>query len=251
MFGGLVGAFYGLLPGYGGGSSEWLCYGLAANKHDKRKAGQLPEDEVDFGYGNIKGVIAPEGVNNAGKAGAMVPTLLFGIPGAKFAVILMALWTYVGYDLGEVIILSDTDFINMVALGFLIGTVVTGLLCYILATYLAYICYIPARYYMPFLLLTTWFAVVASNHYSSVLEDTVLLVMIGLLGCLMKKYKFSRPALLLAFVLSEKIEDSTATVLSLYSFDTLITRPIFLSIIGVTIILIIMGLRMKNRITYA
>ena len=73
--GACIGAFIGFLPGIGGAMGDWMAYGSTVASH--------PNEE--FGKGNIRGVIGPEGANNAQKATSMIPTVLFGIPGASFA----------------------------------------------------------------------------------------------------------------------------------------------------------------------
>ena len=82
--GGFIGAFIGLLPGLGGAMADWMAYGSAVATNPKEQ----------FGNGNIKGVIGPEGANNAQKATSMIPTVLFGIPGAPFAAILTGIVSY-------------------------------------------------------------------------------------------------------------------------------------------------------------
>ena len=84
--GGVIGSFIGLLPGLGGAMADWLAYGSTVAAHPKEK----------FGEGNVRGVIGAEGANNAQKASSFIPTVLFGIPGAPFAAILMGLFLYLG-----------------------------------------------------------------------------------------------------------------------------------------------------------
>ena len=45
---------------------DWMAYGSTVASH--------PNEE--FGKGNIRGVIGPEGANNAQKATSMIPTVL-------------------------------------------------------------------------------------------------------------------------------------------------------------------------------
>ena len=47
-----------------------------------------------------KVLLDPEGSNNAQKATSMIPTVLFGIPGASFAAVLMGLFMYLDFELG-------------------------------------------------------------------------------------------------------------------------------------------------------
>ena len=93
MRGGFIGAFVGVLPGLGGAIGDWMAYGAAVAANPKE----------EFGNGNIKGVIGPEGSNNAQKATSMIPTVLFGIPGASFAAVIMALFMYLDFELAHMI----------------------------------------------------------------------------------------------------------------------------------------------------
>ena len=86
--GGMIGSGIGLLPGLGGAMADWLAYGstVASNPNE------------EFGGGNVRGVVGAEGANNSQKASSFIPTVLFGIPGAPFAAILMGLFLYLGID---------------------------------------------------------------------------------------------------------------------------------------------------------
>ncbi|MHC4677967.1 MAG: tripartite tricarboxylate transporter permease [Planctomycetota bacterium] len=71
----------GIVPGVGESAACWLGYDLA-RRHSPR-----PDD---FGHGEVKGVIAAESANNATAGGALIPTLVFGIPGSGPTAILLA-----------------------------------------------------------------------------------------------------------------------------------------------------------------
>ena len=254
MFGGAVGMFHGLLPGYGGGSADWLCYGIASRKSKG--------DGTPYGEGNIVGVIAPEGVNNAGKAGAIVPTILLGVPGGKWAMIIMGLWMWLGYDVGDRSILENHDFLSAVAVGYFVGVIATGILCLVAIRYLAMLLYIPARYYMiPLFVITIVSALSVNNpewykwKWVWGLEDLSVLIILSTIGYACKRLKFSRPALLLAFILSEKVEDKFSATKSLYidtgRYEKLLTDPTFMGIMIVIIAIAIYGMRNKTSINYA
>jgi putative tricarboxylic transport membrane protein len=118
--GGIIGSFIGLLPGLGGAMADWLAYGSTVAAH--------PQEQ--FGRGNIRGVIGAEGANNAQKASSFIPTVLFGIPGAPFAAILMGLFMYLGIDLGSPDTFTDQRLFDAMSYGFLLGTAVTAIICY-------------------------------------------------------------------------------------------------------------------------
>jgi len=236
--GGFIGAFIGLLPGLGGAMADWMAYGSAVAANPKEQ----------FGNGNIKGVIGPEGANNAQKATSMIPTVLFGIPGAPFAAVLMALFMYLNFELGTPDIAADTEFFTSMSFGFLAATVLVAVLCIVLMKPITRICTVPYKYYFPVLLLViVW----ASLQYTGGWEDFAVLSAFSVLGILCKHYKFSRPALLMAFILADKIESFTLQLTSLYTVGDLITRPIFMAIMLVTVGIFAYSLRRKGSIDYA
>ena len=106
--------------------ADWLAYGSAVAANPKEK----------FGNGNIKGVIGPEGANNSQKATSMITTVIFGIPGAKFAAILMSLFMYLNIELGTPDIAEDKELFTSMTFGFLGATVIVALICMFLSTYL-------------------------------------------------------------------------------------------------------------------
>ena len=50
---------------------------------------QTAKDRSQFGKGDVRGVLGPESANNAQDGGALMPTLLFGIPGSGSMALLL------------------------------------------------------------------------------------------------------------------------------------------------------------------
>ena len=236
--GGAIGAFIGFLPGVGGAMGDWMAYGSTVATH--------PEEE--FGKGNIRGVIGPEGANNSQKATSMIPTVLFGIPGASFAAVLMALFMYLGFELGVPDLVNDTRFFDSLTFGFMWATVIVGIVCILFNRYIALITYVPYKYYFPLLVA---FIVWACVQYTGGWEDYAILGICTLLGVLAKKYKFSRPALLMAFILADKVEALTIQLTKLYTFDKLLDRPLFLILVLCIIVLFIWAVARRSKLEYA
>jgi TctA family transporter len=236
--GGFIGAFVGLLPGLGGAMSDWMAYGSTVAAHPNEK----------FGGGNIKGVIGPEGANNAQKATSMIPTVLFGIPGAPFAAVIMALFMYLGFELGTPDLAQDNRFFDSLTFGFMWATVLVGVFCLLFTRYISAITRVPYKYYFPLLLLfITW----ACVQYTGGWEDYFILSVCSVLGILCKKYKFSRPAMVIGFILAERVEALTLQMTSLYSIDQLVTRPIFVILLLLTTGVFAWGITTKRRLSYA
>ena len=236
--GGFIGAFIGLLPGLGGAMADWMAYGSTVAAH--------PNDK--FGDGNIKGVIGPEGANNAQKATSMIPTVLFGIPGAPFAAVIMALFMYLGFELGTPDLAYDTKFFDSLTFGFMWATVLVGVFCLLFTRYISAITRVPYRYYFPLLIVfITW----ACVQYTGGWEDYFILAVCSALGILCKRYKFSRPGMVIGFILAERVEALTLQMTTLYSIDMLITRPIFVILVLVTTGVFAWGITSKRRLDYA
>jgi TctA family transporter len=236
--GGFIGAFIGLLPGLGGAMADWMAYGSTVAAH--------PNDK--FGDGNIKGVIGPEGANNAQKATSMIPTVLFGIPGAPFAAVIMALFMYLGFELGTPDLAYDQRFFDSLTFGFMWATVLVGILCLLFTRHISAITRVPYRYYFPLLLVfITW----ACVQYTGGWEDYFILAVCSALGILCKKYKFSRPGMVIGFILAERVEALTLQMTALYSVETLIQRPIFVILVLVTTGVFAWGITSKRRLDYA
>jgi TctA family transporter len=236
--GGFIGAFVGLLPGLGGAMSDWMAYGSTVAAHPNEK----------FGNGNIKGVIGPEGANNAQKATSMIPTVLFGIPGAPFAAVIMALFMYLGFELGTPDLAHDDHFFDSLTFGFMWATVLVGVFCLLFTRYISAITRVPYKYYFPILFIfITW----ACVQYTGGWEDYFILAVCSVLGILCKKHKFSRPAMVIGFILAERVEALTLQMTSLYSIDQLVTRPIFVILLLLTTCVFVWGITTKRRLSYA
>ena len=236
--GGFIGAFIGLLPGLGGQMADWMAYGSAVAANPKEK----------FGNGNIKGVIGPEGANNAQKATSMITTVIFGIPGAKFAAILMSLFMYLNIELGTPDIAEDTELFTSMTFGFLGATVIVALICILLIRPISALARVPYKYYFPFLLALIIFT---SMQYTGGWEDLLMLGIFSIIGFSCKYFKFSRPALLIGYILAEKVEGLTLQITGLYTLETLITRPIFMFLVITIIGVFTYSIVRKGRIDYA
>lgn len=236
--GGFIGAFVGMLPALGGAVGDWIAYGQTVATN--------PDEE--FGKGNIKGVIGPEGVNNAQKATSMLPTVLFGIPGAPFAAVLLSLFAYLNFEMGSIDLLYDEKFFSSLTFGFLCGTIIVAIICILAMPTIASFTQIPFKYYAPFLVA---FIIWACVQYTGGWEDYLMVGLCTILGLLAKHYQFSRPALLIGFLLSERIENLTLQMTDLYTLDTVLVRPLFVTITLLTIGVFSWGLLRKSQLDYS
>ena len=93
----------------------------------------------------------------------------------------------------------------------------------------------------------TW----ACVQYTGGWEDYFILAVCSSLGILCTRYKFSRPGMVIGFILAERVEALTLQMTTLYSIDMLITRPIFVILVLVTTGVFAWGITSKRRLDYA
>ena len=232
--GGAIGAIVGALPGVHGIVADWLGY-AQAKAHNK---------DEEFGNGNIKGVIGPEGANNSVHASSFVPTVVFGIPGTPFAAVILAIFYLLNFNLGSVELQSDTKFYEFLAVGYIGGTILVGILCLLLARPITYILKVPTKLYAFIIAaLIMWSCYQVTHTYN----DILILLICSVIGLLSKTLHINRPAMLLGFILFEKIEALTYQTVGLYNVNTLIQRPIFLCLVILIGLAICYGIRYINN----
>jgi TctA family transporter len=238
--GGAIGAIIGILPGIGGSIADWLAYGqtVATNKNET----------VPFGSGNIKGVIGAEGANNAQKATAYVPTVLFGIPAAPFEAIIMSLFMLVGLELGSPQLLADMTFFTVLGGTYFASMLITFVVALAFIRYAVGIMNVPFHYYFwPVMALLLWSCV----QYTGYWEDYAVFALCCIAGIAFKYLKLSRAAVIIGFVLADRLESTVLQFSTLYSWTDLITRPISGAIMSVAIAALVYGVFFnKVKINY-
>jgi putative tricarboxylic transport membrane protein len=200
-----VGFVVGLIPGIGGAVSDWVSYSLTKLKNKNEK----------FGNGNVKGVIGPEGSNNAQKVTSLIPTILFGIPGASFAAIYMGLLMFLGFEVGTVDVLYDKQFTDITLWSFLLGTILVAILIVPCFIPIKWLLSINQAYVACFILI---FCAYACLTYTGGLEDVVMFLLAGIFGCTMKYFRIPPAAFLVSFILFPKVETYTVSVATLYGW---------------------------------
>ena len=234
--GGLIGGFVGLVPGIGGAIADWFAYSQTVAVSRKK-----PDDsEVPVGKGNVRGVIGCEGANNAQKATSYVPTVLFGIPGAPFEVIVMGLLMYVGLELGTPSVLADERFFDVLLSSYLWSLLIILPISYAFIKYAVYITNLPFKFYFwPIFASLVW----SSTQYTGMIDDYIMLALCIGAGMVMKYFKFSRVSFLIGFILSARLEASWVQFNSFgYGWEELIFRPLPAVFMALTVVALIWGL---------
>lgn len=255
--GGFIGFVTGLIPGVGGAVGDFLAYGATKAAHKDKP------QEVPFGEGNPVGLLGCEGANNAQKVSSMIPAMLFGIPAAPFAAMVMAIAMYFGMEIGTVQLLNDKEFVWSMAFGYIFGTIGVAVLSVFLYKWIIKILEVP---YWIYALFITLVIIYANMQYSHSWEDLALLAIFSTLGIFLKFGNVSRPAVLVAFVVADKFDDYLFQTLRVYRYQpwgktfeqrwenfewsrlfSITEHPIFIASLVISVLLFLNSFRRKDR----
>ncbi|MGE6608370.1 tripartite tricarboxylate transporter permease [Halomonas sp. NPDC076908] len=189
-----IGSLMGTVPGLAGSVVDWLTYGHAV---------QSAKDKSQFGKGDIRGVIAPESANNACACGAMVPTLLFGIPGSGTAAVFLGGLLLLGLQPGVSMLETNLDLTYTIIWSLALANILGAALCLGLARPVASLTRVPFAILAPLITILILFAAYQATRS---LGDLFALGIIGAIGVLFKQANWSRPAFLIGFVLAPGAE---------------------------------------------
>ncbi|MEO3427444.1 tripartite tricarboxylate transporter permease [Pelagibius sp. CAU 1746] len=211
-----VGIALGALPGLGAEISCWIAYGLA------RKRSKKPQE---FGKGSIEGVAAAEAGNNAVCPAALIPMLVFGIPGDTITAVLLGAFMAQGLLPGPLLFQKHGD----VLYGLFALLVFTNILLvffgYFAIRYLRRIALIPGGLLYPVVTVMCFAGAFAVN---SSFFDLIIMVAGGAGGYLMRKTGVPIPPLVIAMLLAPGLENALRQSLAFSDGNLLVfvSRPI-------------------------
>ncbi|TQF77516.1 tripartite tricarboxylate transporter permease [Elioraea sp. Yellowstone] len=227
-----IGALIGAIPGIGGSVVDWIAYGHVI---------QTTKDREHFGKGDIRGVIAPESANNATAGGALLPTLLFGIPGSGSMAIFLAAMILLGLQPGPAMAERNLDITYTIVWSLALSNVIGTALCILLAPGISQLTAIRYPLIAPFMMLAISFAAFQATRS---LNDLLALLGIGLVGVFLRRFGWSRPAFLIGFVLANGAERYLYQAVQFAGWS-FITRPVVLVILAITLLSVWAGLRAR------
>ncbi|MYJ95338.1 MAG: tripartite tricarboxylate transporter permease [Proteobacteria bacterium] len=228
-----LGTLIGAIPGLGGTVVDWIAYGHVV---------QTAKDKSRFGKGDIRGVLAPESANNAKEGGGLVPTLLFGIPGSGAMAVFLGGMVLIGIEAGPAMVSSDLDLTYTIIWSLALANVLGAGSCMLLARPIARLTTIPFNLLAPFMIVVVSFAAYQATRQ---FMDLVALLAVGVLGVLLRRFGWSRPAFLIGFVLAPQAEGYLNLAVQFYGWGMLV-RPGVLIILAITVISVWLGARGKG-----
>jgi putative tricarboxylic transport membrane protein len=237
-----IGAAIGMLPGIGAAVACFVAYA---------EARRVSKNKDTWGKGEIEGVAAAEASNNATSGANLIPLLTLGIPGSTSAALLAGVMLIHGVTIGPSVFVTSHNLVY--------GLFASGLLCILTYLVIGYwgsgfvgrmIALVPARMIYPFIFVTCF---VAAYALRQALFDMALMLFFGVVGYIMKRFEFSVPAFIIAFILGDGAERALRQSMMLDDSGALIflDRPIALLFFALGILTIVLRYRHLKRVSAA
>jgi putative tricarboxylic transport membrane protein len=164
---------------------------------------RLTKHPEDFGKGAIEGVAGPEAANNASAAGTMVPMLSLGLPTNATAAVMLAALTSYGIQPGPLLLQREGALVWGLIASLFIGNTLLLLLNLPLAPIWAKLLRIPRPYLYAGIL---FFASMGAYAVNGSPFDLILLLALGLLGFVMRRFGLPVLPLIVAVILGPRVE---------------------------------------------
>jgi putative tricarboxylic transport membrane protein len=231
----LIGYVIGIIPGIGGQVATWLCYGHA------KQSSKYPEK---FGTGVVEGIIAPEAADNAKESGALLTTMAFGLPGSAVMTLILAAFLIVGVTPGPKMLVDNLPLVLTLLMGIALANIIGGVIGLMAAPQLSRLSTLHFNFIFPSVLILSVAGIYIATHST---WNFLLFLVFGLLGLIMKRNNYSRPALMLGLVLGAMFENYLLLSLKIYG-PLFFFRPIPIVLL-VIIILVLFYPRIRTTVS--
>ena len=208
----VLGLFIGVAPGIGGNGAQWVAYGHAV---------QSSSDPSRFGHGAVEGVIAPAIASAAERTSALIPTVVFGIPGNVSTAVLLGAFIIQGLVPGREMLTVNLSVTFGMAWTMMLANVIAIAVILLLAKQLVAITRIRGSLLVPPLILLVFLGAYAERN---TLFDVLVALIFGVLGLILVELDFPRAPLILGLVLGAVIESYLGLSVARYEFEWLL-RP--------------------------
>jgi len=195
-----LGAFIAIIPGIGGGTTQWLAYAHAVQSSPGRDR---------FGKGAVEGVLGPGAANNSTLGGSLITTVAFGVPASVTMAILLGAFIIQGLVPGPPMLTPRSQGGHLAVTFSMVWTIVisniiTVAACFLFLKQLVKITEMRGSLVIPFLLLLIYIGAFAEKN---AFPDLLVVLLFGALGWVMVKLNWPRPPLLLGLVLGPLAEN--------------------------------------------
>ncbi len=185
-----IGSVIGAIPGISASVIDWISYGHAL----KTEKGA----QQTFGQGDVRGVIAAESATCSREGGALIPTIVFGVPGSAGMAILLGAFLIQGLVPGPDMLTKNLPITYSMVWSIAIANILGSGLCFLFSAQFAKIATLRYSLILPGVLCLVYIGAFEGQRQWG---DLYGLLFFGVLGWTMKHFKWPRPPLVLGFIL--------------------------------------------------
>jgi putative tricarboxylic transport membrane protein len=203
----------------------------------QRKIGR---NGAEMGKGAVEGVAASEAGNNGAAAGSFAPLLSLGIPGSGTSAVLLGGLMMWGLQPGPLLFATRPDFVWGLVSSMYIGTVMAVIAAMLIIPFLMQILRIPISVLIPVIGTVCVFGAYSVNGS---MFDVWLMLGFGVAAYYLKAADFPIAPLILAFVLTPRLESSIRRSFDISNGDPwiFVSSPISVTLVSVICALILMS----------
>lgn len=233
-----VASVLGAMPGVGGGVAQFMCY------NEARRTSKHPEM---FGKGSLEGIAAAEASNNAVVGSAMIPLLTLGIPGDGVTALLLGAFVLHGINPGPTMFTKQGVMAYTIILGCLVANILLAPIGRLMTRGVAKIVQVRYTFLAPVIIM---FCFAGSFAATGNTKELILCAAILIFSYFLTILDISNTPLLLGMILESIMEKNFVTASMSYdrNYSIFLTRPISLTILVITVVLLISMMRVNKRI---
>ncbi len=199
-----IGTFIGILPAEGATVASMIGYS---------EARRWSKNKEEFGKGSIEGIAGAEAANNAATGGAMVPTMVLGIPGSgTTAIILVGLMVH-GLRPGPYLFTEQVGTVYQIFGAMLVANIMFLGMGLYAAKGFARISLVPTAILWPIVFALS---VIGAYSLSSSLLDVWIALIFGVLGFFARRHGFAVAPIAVGLILGEMVEINLQNSLKMF-----------------------------------
>lgn len=228
----LVGLLTGIIPGAGANVATFVSYGIGERFSGRR-----------FSKGDMEGVICSEVANNANIGGALLPSLILGIPGSATTAAFLAALNLHGIVVGPTIELEQPGIMYFMYGTLIVANIGMYLCAFALIKPSVRLFSLPREILLPIIALL---CVLGAFAQKMSMFDIYLMFGFGVLGLCMRKVDIPIGPLVLGVILGNMLDQNFRRAMYIFEdksmWQILIDRPLGTVLIAVVLITFINGI---------
>ncbi|MFW6105053.1 MAG: tripartite tricarboxylate transporter permease [Chloroflexota bacterium] len=213
-----IGFLLGAIPGTGSIVACLIAYAIFKGISPHRN---------EYGKGSYEGVLVAETTNNATHPGAILTTMVLGIPGEMVMVILLGAFVLQGVQAGPVFAATHQEYLYLVFITIMMAGALIFALAWTSLRFWVRIIQIPKAFLWPIIILT---CAVGAYTIRFSINDFLMMMAFGVFGFFAEEHGFSKVPLIMGLVLTPIMESHLQVGLMQGPVHLFFTKPIVIAL---------------------